>query len=144
MAPRHTTASAAPLLVCALAVICLALAIPGHRFPLPWLMRAMSVLRRFPPAEPDFARRVHEAALAARPSWWGGRIACMEVSLATVLALGLCRRRVSWVLGARALPNEAHAWIQGDGFTLGLDEDDPVRPWTPLLITPEPPTRKGE
>ncbi|MGW3681233.1 lasso peptide biosynthesis B2 protein [Streptomyces prasinus] len=120
----------------ALALVGLALSIPAHRLPLTWLVRATGVLRRFPPAEPAFARRVYQAVLAVRPAWWGGRIACMEVSLATVILLGLCGRRVHWVLGARALPNEAHAWVQGDGFTLGLEEDDPVRPWTPVLTTP--------
>lgn len=123
----------------ALAALALALAVPGHRLLLRMLLPLICMLRHFPPAEPDFARSVHRAVLAARPPWWGGRLACMEVSLATVTALALCGRRSHWVLGARALPNEAHAWVQGEGFTLGLEDDDPVRPWTAVLTVPEPP-----
>ena len=137
MATRRT-APAELLLVRALAVLGLVLAVPARRLPLTWLLPVIRVVRHFPPAAPAFARSVHRAVLAARPTWWGGRLACMEVSLATVLALGLCGRKVHWVLGARALPNEAHAWVQGDGFTMGLQDDDPVRPWTAVLTTPEP------
>ncbi|WP_189828398.1 lasso peptide biosynthesis B2 protein [Streptomyces finlayi] len=130
-----------PLPIRMLAALVLPVAIAVHRLPLRWLVAATSVLRHLPPAEAAFAQSLHQALLAVRPSWWGGRIACMEVSLATVLALGLCGRRVHWVLGVRAAPNEAHAWVQGDGFALGLENNDPVRPWTPALITP---TLKGE
>ncbi|RZE54768.1 hypothetical protein C0R00_31505, partial [Streptomyces albidoflavus] len=38
-------------------------------------------------------------------------MACMEISLATVLALALCGWRAHWVLGARQLPTKAHAWV---------------------------------
>ncbi|WP_371790406.1 lasso peptide biosynthesis B2 protein [Streptomyces sp. NBC_01471] len=143
MAERHNTAPAPPLVLRALAVLALALAVPAHRLPLVWLMRATRLLARFPPADTAFAREVHRAVLAVRPAWWGGRLACMEVSLATVIALRVCGHRVHWVLGARALPNEAHAWVQGKGYTLGLEEDDPVRPWAAVLITPDI-TRTGE
>ncbi|MFJ4880044.1 lasso peptide biosynthesis B2 protein [Streptomyces sp. NPDC088745] len=133
-----------PLLLKMLAATVLPVAIAVHRLPLRWLVTATGALRRLPPAEPAFAQNVHQAVHAVRPPWWGGRIACMEVSLATVLALALCGRRVHWVLGVRAAPNEAHAWVQGEAFTLGLENDDPVRPWTAALITPPPLTRKGE
>ena len=116
----------------------LVLAVPVRRLPLTWLLPVVRLVRHFPPAEPAFARRVHRAVLAGRRTWWGGRLACMEVSLATVLALGLCGRKVHWALGARTLPNEAHAWVRGDGLTLGLEDDDPARPWTAVFITPEP------
>jgi hypothetical protein len=129
MAERHTPVPAEPLPVRALAVLALVLAVPAHRLPLTWLLPMVRVVRHFPPAPPALAHSVHRAVLAVRPAWWGGRLACMKVSLATVLALGLCGRRVHWVLGARALPN---------GFTLGLEDDDPLRPWIAVLTTPEP------
>lgn len=137
MAARRPPAAAAPAAVRALAAIALVLAVPAHRLPLRWLLPIVRAVRHFPPAEPAFAHTVHRAVLAARPSWWNGRLACMEVSLATVLALAMCGRRAHWVLGARALPNEAHAWVEGIGFALGLEDDDPVRPWTAVLTTPE-------
>ncbi|MGW9498191.1 hypothetical protein ACWG5P_28120 [Streptomyces prasinus] len=74
MAARKGAATTLP--VRALALVGLALSIPAHRLPLTWLVRATGVLRRFPPAEPAFARRVYQAVLAVRPAWWGGRIAC--------------------------------------------------------------------
>ncbi|MEU3971882.1 lasso peptide biosynthesis B2 protein [Streptomyces bacillaris] len=124
-----------------LVAVALILSTPAIRLPLVWLNRGCGVLRHLPPAPAALAREVNGAVLAARPRWWGGRLACMEVSLATVLALALCGVRVHWVLGARALPNEAHAWVVGDGYALGLEEDDPVRPWTPTLMTPPIPRR---
>ncbi|MGQ4353039.1 lasso peptide biosynthesis B2 protein [Streptomyces drozdowiczii] len=139
MAERGTTEPPPPLLVRALAAVALAVAVPAHRLPLRWLVRTIQVLVRLPEPNAPFARQVNRAVLAVRPAWWGGRLACMEVSLATVIALGLCGRRAHWVLGARALPNEAHAWVQGKGYVLGLEENDPVRPWTAVLITPPHP-----
>ncbi|MEU9535828.1 lasso peptide biosynthesis B2 protein [Streptomyces sp. NPDC048213] len=139
MAERGTTEPPPPLLVRALAAVALAVAVPAHRLPLRWLVRTIQALVRLPEPDAHFARQVHRAVLAVRPAWWGGRLACMEVSLATVIALGLCGRRAHWVLGARALPNEAHAWVQGQNYVLGLEENDPVRPWTAVLITPPHP-----
>ncbi|MFE7571734.1 lasso peptide biosynthesis protein [Streptomyces sp. NPDC057539] len=63
-------------------------------------------------------------------------------SLATVLAAALCGRRVHWILGARPLPDEAHAWVSVEGGgALGLDgpdQNNPVRPWVPVITTPSP------
>jgi hypothetical protein len=145
MAPR-TPPPTEPLHVRALACLALLVAVPAHRIPLARLLPIVNLVRHLPSAEPAFAGHVHRAVLAARPRWFGGRLACMEVSLATVIALALCRRRVHWVLGSRALPNEAHAWVEGAGFTLGLEDNDPVRPWTAVLITPEhaSPTRANK
>ncbi|WP_145503723.1 lasso peptide biosynthesis B2 protein [Streptomyces sp. CFMR 7] len=135
MGERHS-ARRARWWVRGLAAFALIVSAQATRLPVVWLDRGCGVLRHLPPAPSALAREVSGAVLAARPHWWGGRLACMEVSLATVIALALCGFRVHWVLGARALPNEAHAWVVGDGYTLGLEEDDPVRPWTAALITP--------
>ncbi|MFC8926829.1 lasso peptide biosynthesis B2 protein [Streptomyces albidoflavus] len=79
-----------------------------------------------------------------RPAWYRGRIACMEISLATVLALALCGRRAHLVLGARQLPTEAHAWVWTENGAFGLsgrDRPDPRRPWAGALAAP--PVPKG-
>ncbi|WP_436737920.1 lasso peptide biosynthesis B2 protein [Streptomyces sp. BBFR102] len=107
--------------------------------PLRWRLRALAPLRVLPAAPPALAGAVSAAIPQIRPAWYRGRIACMEISLATVLALALCGRRAHWVLGARQLPTEAHAWVwTGDG-ALGLsgcDRPDPRRPWVGALAAP--------
>ncbi|MEU2769416.1 MULTISPECIES: lasso peptide biosynthesis B2 protein [Streptomyces] len=84
---------------------------------------------------------------SARPRY-RGRIACMEISLATVIALALCGRRAHLVLGARQLPTEAHAWVWTENGAFGLsgrNRPDPRRPWVGALATPPVPhARKGE
>ncbi|MFF9750451.1 lasso peptide biosynthesis B2 protein (plasmid) [Streptomyces albidoflavus] len=62
------------------------------------------------------------------PAWYRGRIACMEMSLATVLALALCGRRAHWVLGARQLPAEAHTWVWTEDGAFGLSGRDRPAP----------------
>ncbi|WP_369386221.1 lasso peptide biosynthesis protein [Streptomyces sp. CG1] len=76
---------------------------------------------------------LYTAVLAVIPSWWPGRIACMEISLAT--ALTGCQAR--WVLGARFLPDAAHAWAEAPDGAVGRDIGDAVdRPWMPVLSVP--------
>ncbi|MGW6238379.1 lasso peptide biosynthesis B2 protein [Streptomyces sp. NPDC055094] len=131
-----------PLYIRAAAVVGLAASLAALRLPLRPLLRALVPLRRLPAARGDHAELLYRTVVEARPAWWPGRIACMEVSLATVLAAALCGRRVHWVLGARPLPNEAHAWVVVEGGgALGLDgpeQNNPVRPWVPVATTPPP------
>ncbi|ARQ69194.1 lasso peptide biosynthesis B2 protein [Streptomyces marincola] len=103
--------------------------------PLRWLLAAFATIRLLPPARAGRAAALHTAVLAARPRWWPGRLACLEVATATVIACAFTGRRVHLVLGARPLPNEAHAWITtpaGEAFGAYA----PDRPWTPVHTTP--------
>ncbi|WP_327233896.1 lasso peptide biosynthesis B2 protein [Streptomyces sp. NBC_01317] len=131
-----------PLRIRAVALVGLAASLAALRLPLRRLLRALVPLRRLPAARGDHAEILYRAVVEVRPAWWPGRIACMEMSLATVLAAALCGRRVHWVLGARPLPNEAHAWVVVEGGgALGLDgpdQNNPVRPWVPVITTPPP------
>lgn len=81
------------------------------------------------------AATLHAAVLAARPVWWPGRLACLEVATATTVAAALTGRRVHLVLGARPLPNEAHAWVTTPaGSAVGAYAPD--RPWAPVHAVP--------
>ncbi|MGW4825381.1 lasso peptide biosynthesis B2 protein [Streptomyces sp. NPDC004227] len=118
----------------------LGLALALMRVPLRTRMRLLGLLRFLPAARPQLAASAAATVLRVRPGWWPGRIACMEVSLATVLAIALCGCRAHWVLGARRLPAEAHAWVWTPGGALGLsgrDADDPRRPWVAVAAAPD-------
>ncbi|MEU4153364.1 lasso peptide biosynthesis B2 protein [Streptomyces sp. NPDC026659] len=122
-----------------LARVGLALALALMRLPLRIRMRLLECLRFLPPAPSRVAASAAAAVPLIRPAWWPGRIACMEVSLATVLTIALRGRRAHWVLGARRTPNEAHAWVwtpAGAHGLTGRDADDPRRPWTAVAAAP--------
>ncbi|WP_254403470.1 lasso peptide biosynthesis B2 protein [Streptomyces anulatus] len=78
-------------------------------------------------AEAAFAA-VHRAARL-----WPGRAACLEESLAAHFAAALTGRRVRWVIGARFVPQGAHAWIEAGTAIIGQDETDRVWPYVPAL-----------
>ncbi|MFC4508473.1 MULTISPECIES: lasso peptide biosynthesis B2 protein [Streptomyces] len=123
-----------------LARLGLVLALGMMRLPMRSRMRLLGCLRFLPPVSHAVAASAAAAVPVIRPAWWPGRIACLEVSLATVLTIALRGRRAHWIIGARRLPNEAHAWVWTDhgafGLT-GLDADDPRRPWTGVTSAPQ-------
>ncbi|WP_439947146.1 lasso peptide biosynthesis B2 protein [Streptomyces sp. BBFR109] len=130
-----------PVRILARAGLMLALCL--MRLPLRARMRLLGLLRFLPAASPAVAASAAAAVPLVRPSWWPGRIACMEVSLATVLTIALRGRRAHWVLGSRRLPNEAHAWVWTPAGALGLsgrDADDPRRPWVGVAAAPPIPS----
>ncbi|MFC8536791.1 lasso peptide biosynthesis B2 protein [Streptomyces sp. NPDC057249] len=119
------------------AAVALALSLALSRLPLRWQIAAVRTLRGLPYAHLARLEALYTAVLAVIPSWWPGRIACMEISLATVLATALTGRRARWVLGARFLPDAAHAWAEVPGGAVGRDLGDAVdRPWMPVLAVP--------
>lgn len=77
-----------------------------------------------------------EAAFAAvrrAARLWPGRAACLEESLAAHFAAALTGHRVRWVIGARFVPQGAHAWIEAGTAIIGQDESDRVWPYVPAL-----------
>jgi hypothetical protein len=125
--------------VCVLARVGLVLALSVMLLPMHIRMRLLGVLRHLPPAPPALAAAAAAAVPQVRPAWWPGRLACMEVSLATVLTIALCGRRAHWIIGARRMPHEAHAWVWTPAGALGLsgrDADDPRRPWVGVAAAP--------
>ncbi|CAL9616746.1 lasso peptide biosynthesis B2 protein [Streptomyces sp. enrichment culture] len=119
------------------AAVALAFSLAMSRCPLHWQIAAVRTLRVLPHARLARVEALYTAVLAVIPSWWPGRIACMEISLATVITSALTGRQAQWVLGARFLPDAAHAWVEVPGGAVGRDIGDAVdRPWMPVLAVP--------
>lgn len=119
------------------AAAALALSLAVSRWPLRRQIAAVRLLRGLPFAHRDRLEALYTAVLSVVPSWWPGRIACVETSLATVLAAALTGHQARWVLGARFLPDAAHAWAVVPGGVVGRDTGDAVdRPWMPVLAVP--------
>lgn len=119
------------------AAVALALSLALTRLPLRWQIAAVRLLRKLPYARLARLEALYTAVQAVIPAWWPGRIACMEISLATVIATALTGRQARWVLGARFLPDAAHAWAEVPEGAVGRDIGDAVdRPWLPLLAVP--------
>ncbi|MGR3932990.1 lasso peptide biosynthesis B2 protein [Streptomyces sp. BRA346] len=127
-APRRDRLVAAVALACSLTV---------SPLPLRWKLAAVRLLRGLPYARLARLEALYTAVLAVIPSWWPGRIACAELSLATVIATALTGRQARWVHGARFLPHAAHAWAEVPEGAVGRDIADAVdRPWMPVLAVP--------
>ncbi|MFD6245590.1 lasso peptide biosynthesis B2 protein [Streptomyces roseolus] len=121
----------------AVAAAALALSLAAGRLPLRHRIGLVRALRRLPAAGRRRVVRLDTAVRHITPTWWPGRIACMEISLATVLATALTGRRASWVLGARRLPDAAHAWVDTAEGPVGHDAGDGAdRPYTRVLSVP--------
>lgn len=73
------------------------------------------------------ARAMHLLGAVERLSEWHlGRAACLEISMATVLAAALQRRRVDLVLGTKTDPDSFHAWPQVGDTPIRTPRDLPV------------------
>ncbi|WP_143047091.1 lasso peptide biosynthesis B2 protein [Amycolatopsis xylanica] len=72
--------------------------------------------------EADLARAVVATERAARR--YPGRAACLELSLAAVVAACFARRRVDWVIGVADDPYRFHAWAEVKGVAV-LNAPDP-------------------
>lgn len=119
------------------AVVALALSLALTQLPLRWQIAAVRLLRCLPYAHLTRLEALYTAVQAVIPAWWLGRIACMEISLATVIATALTGRQARWVLGARFLPDAAHAWAEVPEGTVGRDIADAIdRPWMAVLAVP--------
>ncbi|MGW2305866.1 lasso peptide biosynthesis B2 protein [Streptomyces sp. NPDC001809] len=119
------------------AAVGLALSLALSRLPLRHRIAVVRALRRLPAARREPVARLDAAVRHITPTWWPGRIACLEISLATVLATALTGRRASWALGARRLPDAAHAWVDTCEGPVGHDAGDGAdRPYTRVLSVP--------
>ncbi len=93
--------------------------------------RQMAALRRLRWVCPREATM--EEATAARDGvlwaaqWFPGRAACLETSIATVVACALQRRSVAWHLGVTVTPPSSHAWVTAGGVPVGEPADVSTR-----------------
>ncbi|MEV2276997.1 lasso peptide biosynthesis B2 protein [Nocardiopsis sp. NPDC049922] len=106
------------------------------RIPLRATIATIGILHRLPLADSTAATpavgRLAGGCLWAS-TYWPGRAACLELSLATVIAAALTSRRLHWCLGARFDPPATHAWAQTvDGTPVG-EPADLGWPWTTAL-----------
>ncbi|WP_445402590.1 lasso peptide biosynthesis B2 protein [Streptomyces sp. LE64] len=132
-----STRPTAPVRDRLVAAIALTLSLMMKRWPLRWQIAVVRLLRNLPPARLARLEALNSAVLTVIPSWWPGRVACMEISLATVIATALTGRRACWVLGARFLPDSAHAWVEVPEGAVGRNIGDAAdRPWLPVLSVP--------
>lgn len=108
------------------AVVAFAVALLLLRLPFRVTVRVVRVLhgRCTRPASPAEAARAVAAADAAADRY-PGRAACLERSLAAVVAAAAARRRVDWVLGAAEDPCRFHAWVEVDGVLVGRPPGTP-------------------
>ncbi|MGQ0777106.1 MAG: lasso peptide biosynthesis B2 protein [Pseudonocardiales bacterium] len=70
----------------------------------------------------------------AAASFFPARIACLEESVAAMLALGLAGYRASWCHGVAADPLRLHAWIEAGGKRVG--EPASTELFTPIMRIP--------
>jgi len=64
-------------------------------------------------------------------TFFPGRAACLEMSLAAFLTAAAFGRVVDWCIGCRFRPCESHAWIEAAGRPVG----EPALPDRPFRVT---------
>ncbi|MBW5420077.1 lasso peptide biosynthesis B2 protein [Streptomyces sp. BG9H] len=63
------------------------------------------------------------AAVRRAARWYPGRAACLELSLATLLALAVTGRRVAWCIGTADDPYRFHAWVKARGVAIASPDE---------------------
>ncbi|MEV6986661.1 lasso peptide biosynthesis B2 protein [Sphaerisporangium sp. NPDC051017] len=97
------------------------------------MVRVIAWIKRHRP-RPATPQEARTAAAAARwaGQWFPGRAACLENSVAAVLAAAIRGRAVHWCVGGRLAPYSTHAWIETDTGPAG-EPANPDRPYLTLL-----------
>jgi hypothetical protein len=94
------------------------------------------------------AAGLHEAEAALRAVRWTAqfvpaRVACLEESVAAMVALSLAGRRADWRHGIASDPVRMHAWIEAGGQP--VDEPASIRAYTTLIrISPPDPEQEAQ
>jgi transglutaminase superfamily protein/coenzyme PQQ synthesis protein D (PqqD) len=73
-------------------------------------------------------------AVRRAAGWWPGRVACLELSLATVTAMTLTRCRADLVIGVADDPCRFHAWVEVDGVPVQTESDPAIDEFRRILI----------
>lgn len=80
------------------------------------LVRLIRRITPIPAQHTDAVRAVRACRILARR--YPGRAACLELSLATVLAAAVRGRHVDWCIGCRFDPCQSHAWVEAEGMAV--------------------------
>ncbi|GLZ28216.1 hypothetical protein Lesp02_04060 [Lentzea sp. NBRC 105346] len=111
------------------ASLCLTLATWLLRLRFGHVLAIVGQIKRACPREADATEAAHmNAAIRLAGRHRSNRVACMEVSLGTVLLAAARRLSVDWCIGARLMPYGAHAWIEVDRTPIG-EPDTRDRPY---------------
>jgi hypothetical protein len=111
-----------------LAALCLLAAVALLRFPFSTVIRVVTTVRQ------ALARRVASqadgrasvAAVERMSKYAPVRIACMEISLASVLLCALRGRALDWCFGHSADPIAFHSWVEANGEPVLDPADEPI------------------
>ncbi|GLY49561.1 lasso peptide biosynthesis B2 protein [Lentzea sp. NBRC 102530] len=112
----------------ALAVGCLLVAVVLLRLPLRASIAVVLRLKRNlvrRPATVTEGLAVLELA-HAMSRWFPGRMACMELSLTTVLMGAARRQGLEWCFGHSRDPLTFHSWVESGGVVVQRGDDEPV------------------
>lgn len=130
----------APLAACALATVLLVRVAgrPTRAFSrLLRLVRIAAQVARRPIRDVDAVTVLDCVRVIGRVSPF--RTACLEETVAAMLALAITGRRAGWCHGIAADPIRLHAWLSLDGCPVG--EPTSTLRFTPLIQLPEPAAR---
>lgn len=127
----------APLAACALATVLLVRAAGRRTHAFSRLLRLVRITTRVARRP---ARDTQVVAVLDCVRVIGGvspfRTACLEETVAAMLALAVTGRRAGWCHGIAADPIRLHAWLSLDGCPVG--EPTSTLRFTPLIQLPEP------
>lgn len=112
----------------ALALLCLLAAIATLRFPFGTVIRFVAALKRAQARRPASQSdgRTSLSAVHRMSGYVPLRVACMEVSLASVLLCALYGRALHWCFGHSLDPIAFHSWVEADGEPVREPGDEPI------------------
>ncbi|GGN14587.1 hypothetical protein GCM10011609_63940 [Lentzea pudingi] len=113
-----------------LTTACLLVSVVLLRLPLSWaiafVLRLKRRLARCPATEPEGSAVLRDVHAVSH--WFPGRVACMELSLTTVLLGALRGLGLDWCFGHSRDPLTFHSWVEAQGVVVRHDDDEPVSP----------------
>jgi len=112
----------------ALAAVCVIAAIVALRLPFRTVIRMVALLKRALArrAASDSDARMAVTTVERVGRHVPARVACMEISLASVLLCTLYGRALDWCFGCSADPIAFHSWVEVNGEPVRAPGDEPI------------------
>jgi hypothetical protein len=105
------------------------------RLPFGLTTRLVGLRRRWVTRTATVAEAYGLLAAAGRAARrYPGRAACLELSVTTVIAATLRGRAVDWCLGTATDPRRFHAWVEVDGTSIELPDDEPAGNYIRMIV----------